>query len=147
MTVLFPNNQVRIERLCPRWPRRWATYSRTAPHSDLDCRIQNREPLRASRESETTGNPSLHQSRRSRGSRTCWLCSGHLTVWRIARTDYIRLPKLPKGRRARSSIFSRNPATMVTALRTQNLLQFIPKSTQISADASLGADFEKSSTD
>jgi hypothetical protein len=103
MTVLFPNNQVRIERLCPRWPRRCAAYSRTAPHSDVDCRIQNREPLRASRESETTGNSSLHQRRRRRGSRTCWLCSGHLTVWRIARTDHIRLPKLPKGRVAHAA--------------------------------------------
>jgi hypothetical protein len=30
------------------------------------------------------------------------LYSGHLTVWRIARTERIRLPELPKARVARS---------------------------------------------
>src|SRR6266566_9959072 len=61
-------------------------------------RIQNREPLHASQKTETACNPDLHRNRTPRGSETCWLYSGHLTVWRIARTERTRIPELPKAR-------------------------------------------------
>src|SRR5260370_12217364 len=89
---------IKSERSCLRWRRCCAAYSRTVPHSDLGCRIQNREPLHASQKTETACNPDLHRNRTPRGSKTCWLYSGHLTVWRIARTERTRIPELPKAR-------------------------------------------------
>src|SRR4029077_186551 len=43
--------------------RHRAEYSRTAPRSDLDCRIQNREPLLAGRGTEAAYNPDRHRNR------------------------------------------------------------------------------------
>src|SRR5713101_6963816 len=71
-------------------------YSRTVPHSDLGCRIQNREPLHASQKTDTACNPDLHRNRTPRGSETCWLYSGHLTVWRIARTERTASQSCPR---------------------------------------------------
>src|SRR5258707_12650004 len=61
-------------------------------------RLGSREPLHASRKTETAYNPDLHRNRTPRGSGTCWLYSGHLTIWRLARTERTRLQELPKAR-------------------------------------------------
>src|SRR5882724_6885735 len=57
-------------------------------------RLGSREPLHANRKTETAYNPDLHRNRTPRGSGTCWLYSGHLTVWRLARTERTRLQEL-----------------------------------------------------
>jgi len=77
MTVLLRNNDQK-RTLMPPLATMCAAYSRTVPNSDLGCRIQNREPLHASRKTETACSADLHRNRAPRGSETCWLYSDHL---------------------------------------------------------------------
>src|SRR5258708_24168345 len=97
MTVLLRNNDQK-RTLMPPLATMLCCVLQDSATFRFGLPIQNREPLLASQKTETSCNPDLHRNRTPRGSETCWLYSGHLTVWRICSYRAYRLPELPKAR-------------------------------------------------